>query len=61
MEENYVLITKSDYQRLIENALKLRYIEDAVDMDSGTYKFMDSRTAEKIKFILGKEKEDESV
>lgn len=54
MEENYILITKSDYQKLIESALKLRYIEKAVDEDSGKYEFMDSRTAEKIKFILGK-------
>lgn len=54
MEENYILITKSDYQQLIESALKLRYIEKAVDEDSETYEFMDSRTAEKIKFILGK-------
>ena len=61
MEENYILITKSDYQRLIESALKLRYIEKAVDEDSGKYEFLDSRTAEKIKFILGKEKQNESV
>lgn len=54
MEENYILITKSDYQQLIESALKLRYIEKAVDEDSGKYEFLDSRTAEKIKFILGK-------
>lgn len=54
MEENYILITKSDYQKLIESALKLRYIEKAVDEDSGEYDFLDSRTAEKIKFILGK-------
>ena len=54
MEENYILITKSDYQQLIESALKLKYIENAVDEDSGKYEFMDSRTAEKIKFILGK-------
>ena len=54
MEENYILITKSDYQKLIESALKLRYIEKAVDEDSGKYEFMDSQTAEKIKFILGK-------
>lgn len=54
MEENYILITKSDYQKLIESALKLRYIEKAVDEDSGKYEFLDSRTAEKIKFILGK-------
>ena len=61
MEENYILITKSDYQQLIESALKLRYIEKAVDEDSGKYEFLDSRTAEKIKFILGKEKQSESV
>lgn len=61
MEENYILITKSDYQQLIESALKLRYIEKAVDKDSGTYEFLDRRTAEKIKFILGKEKQNESV
>lgn len=61
MEENYILITKSDYQKLIESALKLRYIEKAVDEDSGKYEFLDSRTAEKIKFILGKEKQNESV
>ena len=54
MEENYILITKSDYQQLIDSALKLRYIEKAVDEDSGKYEFMDSRTAENIKFILGK-------
>lgn len=54
MEENYILITKSDYQQLIESALKLIYIKKAVDEDSGKYEFMDSRTAEKIKFILGK-------
>lgn len=61
MEENYILITKSDYQKLIESALKLIYIKKAVDEDSGKYEFMDSRTAEKIKFILGKEKQNESV
>lgn len=61
MEENYILITKSDYQQLIESALKLRYIEKAVDEDSGKYEFLDSRTAEKIKFILGREKQNESV
>lgn len=54
MEENYILITKSDYQKLIESALKLIYIKKAVDEDSGKYEFLDSRTAEKIKFILGK-------
>lgn len=61
MEENYILITKSDYQKLIESALKLRYIEKAVDEDSGKYEFMDSQTSEKIKFILGMEKQNESV
>lgn len=54
MEENYILITKSDYQKLIESALKLRYIEKAVDEDSGEYDFFTTTIAEKIKFILGK-------
>lgn len=53
MEENYILITKSDYRQLIESALKLRYIEKAVDEDSGEYDFITSSAAEKIKFILG--------
>lgn len=52
MEENYILITKSDYQKLIESALKLRYIEKAVDEDSGEYDFFDSTTCAKIRFIL---------
>ena len=57
MEENYILITKSDYQQLIESALKLRYIEKAVDEDSGEYDFFTTAIADKIKFILGKEKQ----
>jgi phage pi2 protein 07 len=55
MEENYILITKSDYQQLIENALKLKYIEKAVDEDSNrTDAFFSSSTVQKIKFVLGK-------
>lgn len=61
MEENYILITKSDYRQLIESALKLRYIEKAVDGDNDEYDFITSSAAEKIKFILGKGKQDESV
>ena len=60
MEENYILITKSDYQKLIESALKLRYIEKAVDEDSGEYDFFTTAIADKIRFILGKDKKDES-
>lgn len=61
MEENYILIAKSDYQQLIESTLKLRYIEKAVDEDSGEYDFFATTIADKIKFILGKEKQNESV
>lgn len=61
MEDNYITITKADYQQLIESALKLRYIEKAVDGDSAEYDFITSYTAANIKFILGKEKQDESV
>ena len=62
MEENYILITKSDYQQLIESALKLRYVEEAVKGNISQYEnFFDSSTVEKIKFILGKEKQSESV
>lgn len=61
MEENYILITKSDYQKLIESALKLRYIEKAVDEDSGEYDFFTTAIADKIKFILGKEKQSKSA
>lgn len=60
MEENYILITKSDYQKLIESALKLKYIEKAVDEDSGEYDFFTTAIADKIKFILGKEKQNKS-
>ena len=60
MEENYILITKSDYQKLSESALKLRYIEKAVDEDSGKYDFFTTAIADKIKFILGKEKQSKS-
>ena len=60
MEENYILITKSDYQELIESALKLKYIEKAVDEDSGEYDFFTTAIADKIKFILGKEKQNKS-
>ena len=60
MEENYILITKSDYQKLIESALKLRYVEEAVKGNISQHdSFFDSSTVEKIKFILGEVKDNE--
>lgn len=60
MEENYILITKSDYQQLIESALTLRYIEKAVKGNISQHEnFFDSSTVEKIKFILEEVNENE--
>ena len=60
MEENYILITKSDYQQLIESALKLRYVKEAVKGNNSQHEnFFDSSTVEKIKFVLGEVNENE--
>lgn len=50
------------YNELVNNTVKLHLIEKAVAEDNNQYdSFFNSSTVEKIKFILGEEKQNESV
>lgn len=49
------------YNELVNNTVKLHLIEKAVAEDNNRYdSFFNSSTVEKIRFILGKEKQNKS-
>lgn len=49
------------YNEIVKNNVKLHLIEKAVAEDNNRYdSFFNSLTVEKIRFILGKEKQNES-